>query len=705
MQDPTESRKELILELLQQEKGKPCKWKELAAFLQVPKEERMAFRLLLEELQREGKIVLHSNGTYTLPLQNQKVGIFLSTQKGFGFVRIEGEEDVFIAKENSKGAFHGDLVQIVVQENQKRKHADGKVITILQHNQERVVGTFEKNKQFGFVIPDDMRIGTDLFVAKENSKGAMTGHKVVAKIIRYGSKDKKPEAKIIRILGHRDDPGVDILSVIEEKQIPVAFSKEVKNQIKQYKDFVTEEEKQNRLDLRDALTITIDGEDAKDLDDAITLQKQGEHYLLGVHIADVSHYVTEGSALDLAAKERGTSVYLVDRVIPMLPRVLSNGICSLNANEDRLTLSCIMEVNTAGSVVDYRIAETLICVDKRMNYTEVNQILTEKEKTTENSKELIAMLNQMQELSLILRKKREQRGAISFDFAESKIELDQQGVPIAIHPYERNEATKLIESFMLLANETIAQDYFWQEMPFVYRTHEEPDLEKMKELAMFICHFGYTIKLGKEEMHPKELQKLLMRVEQTKEDALICRVVLRSMKRAKYDVVCKGHFGLATQYYCHFTSPIRRYPDLQIHRIIKENLRSGMTEKRRKQYEKKLPKVAAHCSMTERRAEEAERDVEKMKKAEYMKQYIGHQFEGIISGMNRSGIYVTLPNTVEGMVPVSALQDDYYEWIQSTYQMVGERTGKMYQLGQTVTIEVVSVDEYSNQIEFMILSA
>jgi ribonuclease R len=464
---------------------------------------------------------------------------------------------------------------------------------------------------------------------------------------------------------------------------------------------ISEKDLAGRKDIRNLQTVTIDGEDAKDLDDAITLSKEGNLYRLGVHIADVSHYVTENSPLDKEAVKRGTSVYLVDRVIPMLPHKLSNGICSLNAGTDRLALSCFMDIDEKGNVVGHEVAETVLCVDRRMTYTSVKKILEDHDEEERKEYEvLVPMFELMSELADILREKRRKRGSIDFDFPESKIKLDKNGHPIEILPYDRNKATKIIEDFMLIANETIAEDYFWQEIPFVYRSHENPDTEKIQQLGIFINNFGYSIKINQDEIHPKELQKLLLKIDNTPEEALISRLTLRSMKRARYTSSSDGHFGLATKYYCHFTSPIRRYPDLQIHRIIKENLRGGLSEKRYSHYSKILPDIAWQASTTERRADEAEREVDKLKKVEYMSDHIGETFEGVISGITNWGLYVELPNTVEGMVRVSEMQDDYYIYDEEHYAMIGEHTRKTYKLGEKVLVEVMAADKLLRTIEF-----
>ena len=456
-----------------------------------------------------------------------------------------------------------------------------------------------------------------------------------------------------------------------------------------------------RMDLRDWLMVTIDGDDAKDLDDAVSLFTDGENYVLGVHIADVSNYVQEHSALDVEALKRGTSVYLVDRVIPMLPHALSNGICSLNEKQDRLTLSCIMTINKKGEVIDHKIAETVIKTNHRMTYTNVKKILVDNDEALiEKYQDVVPMFKMMEELASILRQRRMKRGSIDFDFPETKVILDENGTPTDIKPYDRNVATKIIEDFMLIANETVAEDMFWQEMPFVYRTHDNPDSEKIHKLSTFINNFGYVIHMGMDEIHPKELQKLLTKIEGTQEEALISRLTLRSMKQARYTTTCTGHFGLATNYYCHFTSPIRRYPDLQIHRIIKENLRGRMNEKRIEHYNSILPEVAKHSSEMERRADEAERETVKLKKVEFMEQHLGEEYEGVISGVMEWGFFVELPNTVEGLVRVTELKDDFYQFYEDSYELVGEVTNRRYKLGQRVNVIVSATDKILRTIDF-----
>ncbi len=703
-----EKRKKAIYDFICSDIYVPMKAKELAIMFQIAKEQRADLIEVLDSLIAEGKIALTKRGKYVKAEVCGVAGIFTSHEKGFGFVKVEGEEDddIFIGIDDVNGAFYGDKVLVAIKsERQGDRKREGVILKVLERGLKEIVGTYQKNKSFGFVIPDNPKITSDIFVPGEKSNGAVNGHKVVVRITDYGGRNHKPEGKVVQILGHKNDPGVDILSIVKGYELPVQFPPEVKEQLKEIPEQVSEKEWDGRLDLRDVQTVTIDGEDAKDLDDAISIRRTQEGYQLGVHIADVTHYVKEYSPLDREALKRGTSVYLVDRVIPMLPHQLSNGICSLNQGVERLALSCIMEIDHKGNVTDHQIAETVICVDKRMDYTSVNRVIQDQSaKNVPGYETFEDMIFLMKELSEIVRERRFQRGAIDFEFPESKIILDENGKPVDIHPYERNAATKLIEDFMLLANETIAEDYYWQEIPFVYRSHEKPELEKVQKLSTFINNFGYSLKLSGDEIHPKEIQKLLDKVSDTKEEPLISRLTLRSMKQAKYTMHSEGHFGLAARYYCHFTSPIRRYPDLQIHRIIKENLHGELNEKRRRHYEKILEKVAEQSSTTERRAEEAERETVKLKKAQYMRKFIGKQYEGIISSITSWGIYVELPNTVEGMVHVTNMLDDYYYYDDQHYEMVGETTGKRYKLGQRVMIRVLDADTVLKTIDFLLLS-
>ncbi len=697
-----EERKKMIYEFICDEFYVPMKLKELAILLQVPKEQRNELKKVMDALEAEGKVRVSAKGKYTKNEEKPLVGTFTAHMRGFGFVTMEGEaDDIFIGEDDINGAFHNDQVEVVIKRSPAGKRKEGKIVRILSHGTTRLVGYFEKSKNFGFVIPDNQKYVKDVFVPLERSKGAVAGHKVVVELTKYGGDNKKPEGKVVEIIGHVNDPGTDIMSIVKSFDLPTAFPEKVLNQAERVAKDVSPADMAGRMDVRDWQMVTIDGEDAKDLDDAITISREGDGYKLGVHIADVTNYVQERSALDREAYERGTSVYLVDRVIPMLPHTLSNGICSLNEGVDRLALSCIMTINSKGVVIDHKIAETVVRVDRRMTYTSVKKILEEKD-AEEISKyeEFVPMFQLMEELAKILRNKRKQRGSIDFDFPETKMVLDAQGHPIDIKPYDRNVATKIIEDFMLLANETVAEDYFWQEIPFVYRTHEVPDEDKIKKLATFIHNFGHSMHIANKEVRPKEIQKLLTKVEGTTEETLISRLALRSMKQAKYTPENTGHFGLAASYYCHFTSPIRRYPDLQIHRIIKDNLRGRMTEERMQHYAGILTEVAKQSSQRERLAEEAERETIKLKKVEYMEEHIGEEFEGVISSVTKWGIYVELPNTIEGLIHVTNMHDDHYNYVEEHYEMVGEHTGKTYKLGETVRVRVIGTDYLQRTIDF-----
>lgn len=646
-------------------------------------------------------------------------GTYLSSARGFGFVRVEGlEEDLYVPVGKSKNAFYGDTVEVQPGPAQARgARQEAEVLRILERGTKTVVGTYQKSGHHGFVTPDNAKIGVDIVIHQEDALQAVDGHKVVAEITDYGAKNKPPQGRITEILGHMDDPGVDILSIIRAFDLPGEFPEDVKEQLKGIDTVqITEPDMDDgrREDLRDLLMVTIDGEDAKDLDDAVSLKKRGSLWELGVHIADVSEYVTEGSALDKEALKRATSVYLVDRVIPMLPHELSNGICSLNQGEDRYALSCLMTVDGKGKVVDHRIVESLIRTDARLSYTGVQRLLQEKDtgeieemlrrqgmRGTKTKTEKIArMLRNMERLAGILHKKRQERGSIDFDFPESKIILDHDGHPVDIYPYEHNDATNLIEDFMLLANETVAEHCSWMEMPFVYRTHGAPDPDKIKQLAEFVRKYHVSFKCANGEVHPKEIQQLLTGIKGTPQEDMLTRMALRSMQQARYTTTCEGHFGLALQYYCHFTSPIRRYPDLQIHRIIKKSLRGELTEKEVGRLKELLPGVAKQSSDMERRATEAERETQKQKKCEYMQERVGESFTGRISGVTGWGLYVELPNTVEGLVHVRNLQDDYYAFDEKQYILVGESTGHTYSLGQTIAVTVEGADLLARTIDF-----
>lgn len=696
-------RKETMQKLIQDPTYVPMKLKELAMLLGVPREQRDELKEVMDALVAEGKVGISKRGKYGKPEAFALVGTYTGNARGFGFVTIEGQDqDIYIPSDKNGGAMHGDQVQLVVEPARSGRRPEGTIVRVLEHVNRTIVGYYQKNKGFGFVIPDNQKIATDIFIPQGKDMGAVTGHKVVVTMTEYGGERKKPEGIITEIIGHVNDPGTDILSIVKAYNIPEEYPPEVMRQVSRMPDEVLPEDMAGRKDIRGWQTVTIDGEDAKDLDDAITLSREDYGYKLGVHIADVSHYVMEGSPLDEEALKRGTSVYLVDRVIPMLPHKLSNGICSLNARTDRLALSCIMEIDPQGRVIGHEVAETVINVDRRMTYTAVDAIVTGRDEAVMKEYEgFVEMFDLMKELADILREKRTQRGSIDFDFPETKIILDEKGKPVEIKPYDRNAATKIIEDFMLMANETVAEDYFWQELPFVYRTHDNPDPEKMKRLGVFINNFGYSIRTQNGEVHPKELQKLLTKIEGTEEEALISRLTLRSMKQAKYMPMCTGHFGLAAKYYTHFTSPIRRYPDLQIHRIIKENLHGRLTEKRIAHYDKILTGVTVQCSATERRAEEAERETVKLKKCEYMAKRIGEVFEGVISGVTNWGFYVELPNTVEGLVHVSELHGDYYIFDEERMELRGETGGEIFKLGQKIAVQVTGTDRLMKTIDFL----
>lgn len=730
-----EERKQMLLTLMKDPTYVPMKLKELAMLLGVPKEQRKDLEEVLNELVASGKVGISKKGKYARSEVFAQTGIFSAHHRGFGFVTIEGRDgDLFVPPDDTGDAMDGDTVQVIIDENGRGGRAEARVLKVLKHANETLIGTFEKNKSFGFVIPDNPRITMDIFIPQGKENGAVSGHKVVVKLDTYATRNKNPEGHVQEILGHINDPGVDILSIVRAYGLPEEFPEDVMEEVSHAPeelsaDYVAEEiGKNGRVDLRDVPMVTIDGEDAKDLDDAVSVSKEtinGETiYHLGVHIADVSHYVKEGTPLDAEAYKRGTSVYLVDRVIPMLPHRLSNGICSLNAGCDRLAMSCLMDIDEKGIIVGHKICESVVRIDRRMTYTAVNAILEakngteepqtdapEKEKSKEKAEfakkcleeyaDFVPMFLLLDETARVLRKKRMARGAVDFDFPECKIILDAKGRPVEIRPYERNAATMLIEDCMLAANETVAEDYYWQQIPFLYRSHEKPDGEKIKRFGILINNFGYSIRLQNGELHPKEMQKLLEKAAGSPEEALLARLALRSMKQAKYTTECMGHFGLAANYYTHFTSPIRRYPDLQIHRIIKENLHGGLTKKKIAHYEKILPEVAIWTSSRERLADEAERETDKAKKVQFMERHIGEEFTGVISGISNYGFYVELPNTVEGMVRLANLDGDYYVFDEEHYELVGERTRKKFKLGQTVKIQVVSVDRYLKTIDFL----
>lgn len=639
--------------------------------------------------------------------KNKKEGIFIGHPKGFGFVEIEGEEeDVFIPADDTGSALHMDRVEILVKKEQKEgKRKEGVVTKILERGMPQVVGTFQYNHNYGFVISDNPRFSKDVFVAQRDAKGVRNNDKVVVKITDYGNRKKSPEGVVVENLGNSRLPGTDILAIVKSCNIPTEFPEKVLRQADRVPDHVLDADREGRMDLTHLLTVTIDGEDAKDLDDAISLSREGDMYHLGVHIADVSNYVQGGSALDREALKRGTSVYLADRVIPMLPTRLSNGICSLNQGEDRLTLSCLMDIDRSGRVISHQIAETVICVDQRMSYTDVKNILEDRdEQAKEKYRELIPTFFLMKELSELLREKRHHRGSIDFEFPESKIILNKAGRAIDVRPYESNVATRIIEDFMLLANETVAQEYCTGDYPFVYRTHENPDPEKVESLLTLLHNQGIPVQKKMARITPKEIQEILEGIAGLPSEAQISRLTLRTMKQAKYTTECSGHFGLAARYYCHFTSPIRRYPDLQIHRIIRDNLRGRLQrEGKTEHYREILEEVASQSSICERRAQEAERESDRLKKAEYMSYHLGEEFDGIISGVTGFGLYVELANTVEGLVHVSTLRDDYYIYDEENFELRGESGHRVYRLGQKVRIRVADADTVTKTVDFVLV--
>lgn len=706
MGEKTNLVKEKIYDFICDDMYKPMRLKDIRFLLQVSDSDKKRVETALNELINEGKITITPKGKYKKLDNNLKVGTFIGNKKGFGFVRVDGEkDDYFIPAKYSLDAFHNDRVVIKPEEAAKSgRRSEAKVVQVLERGLSVVVGTFEKQDGFGFVIPDNQKVSDDIFVSKKDSMGAMTGHKVVCRIINYGKSGKSPEGEIVEILGHVNDPATDILSVVRAYDIPMEYPEKVMDSLNDIPDEVSPEQLEGRTDFRDWDTVTIDGEDAKDLDDAITISYKDGIYTLGVHIADVTNYVIEKSPLDKEALKRGTSCYLVDSVIPMIPHKLSNGICSLNAGVDRLTLSCVMDIDKKGKMINHYICEGVIRVNERMTYTNVAKILDRSDdEVLKRYESLIPMFDTMKELADIIRANRVKRGSIDFDVPETKIIVDENHKPVEIKPYDRNPATKIIEDFMLMANETVAEDYFWQELPFEYRTHESPDPEKIEHLIFFMNNFGLFTRPSKDEIHPKELQKILLKIEGEPYEALISKMMLRSMKQARYSTECSGHFGLSCKYYCHFTSPIRRYPDLQIHRIIKENLRGELNDKRIKHYQKILPGVADDNSLKERRAEEAEREVIKLKEIEYMSEHIGEEFDGVVSGVTSNYIFVELENTVEGAVSVAYMYDDCYYFAEEEYAMIGENSGKRYQLGDKVRIKVLNCDKIKKNIDFSII--
>ena len=700
--------REMIIEFMEEKKYKPMLKEELAVQFDIERRDLGSFYNILEGLEKEGLIIKAKNDKYGLIDNDYLVaGILEGNERGFGFVipNDKTRGDVFIPAENMNGAMHGDrVIANITRRQEVDRREEGEIIRILERSNKTIVGTFEDNRNFGFVVPDNHKIGYDIFIPKAHTKGAKTNQKVVVELITWPEPRRNPEGKVIEVLGYLDEKGTDILSIIRQFNLPEEFPNKVQEVAKNIEQEVDPEEAKSRVDLRHINTFTIDGIDAKDIDDAVSIEKKDNgNYYLGVHIADVSHYVRERSALDKEALQRGNSVYLIDRVIPMLPRELSNGICSLNPNVDRLTLSVFMEIDKKGKVVDHEIVEGLINSKQRLVYDDVSDYLENDDEEAKKKLSKVADdLKLMEELCHILYEKRERRGSIDFDFPEAKIILDERGIPVEIRKEDRRIANRLIEEFMLVCNETVAERFFWSQIPFLYRIHEEPSLEKIAAFSKLIHNFGYTLK-GQNEIHPKELQLLTKEIRDKKEETLISTLMLRSLKKAIYSSEPGIHFGLAAQYYSHFTAPIRRYPDLVIHRIIKAYLNGKLNHQLQEKLEVKLPEIAEHTSMTERRAEEAEREVEDMKKAQYMTRHIGDEFEGIISSLTNFGMFVQLENTVEGLVHFNNMLDDYYHFDEEKYYIIGERTNKIYRLGDIVKIRVMDADVARRNIDFELL--
>ena len=695
-----------VLNLIKDRDYAPMKAKEIAMIMHVPKNEYNALLRILGKLEMEMKIQKNRKNQYRPVDTVYYDGIYRKNQKGFGFVKIEDQEDeIYIAKENSKNALNGDRVLIeIIEEKNKVKKAEGKVVKILKHEKDTIVGRFENNKNFGFVVPDDKNFGTDIFISKKNFGKARNNHKVLVKIIKYPEKGKKAEGKIIEVLGNVNEAGVDMLSLIKEHNLPSTFPEPVVEEAKKCGNQIDENDIARRRDLRQDMIFTIDGEDAKDLDDAVKVSKlENGNYKLDVHIADVSYYVRPNNLLDQEALLRGTSIYMLGRVIPMLPRELSNGICSLNAGEDRFTLSCSMEIDTKGNVVSSEIYKGIINVTERMTYTNVQKILDYSDEEIVNRyKPYISEFKLMEELAIILKNKRLEQGYLNLDIPESKIELDMDGRVTNIKKYETTFANEIIEQFMLTANETIAEKFFWLDAPFIYRVHEKPDYEKVQELNKFLFNFGLRIKANKDNIYPKEFAKILEEVKGKEEEKVVSNLVLRTLKVARYEATNEGHFGIASKYYCHFTSPIRRYPDLFIHRIISKYLENNydVEESFVEEYKKQAEERAKQSSERENIATKVERESEDIKKAEYMEGRIGEEYEGIISSVTSFGIFVELENTVEGLIRFDDLGDEYFIYDEERKMLIGEHTKTTYKIGDKINIRIKDASKLMRTVDF-----
>ena len=695
-----------ILDLMSDDDYVPMKAKEIAMIMRVPKNEYHNFLEVIGKLELELKIEKNRKNRYKLSDKTYYEGYYRKNQKGFGFVRIEDREDeIYVSKENSLNALNGDhvLIEIIDEEN-KIKSAEGKVVRILKHEKDTFVGTFQYNKNFGFVIPDDKNFGTDIFISKKNFGKARNNHKVLVKIIKYPEKGKKAEGKIIEVLGNVNEAGVDMLSIIKEHSLPARFPEKVVEEAKKCGDKVSEKDIKNRRDFRSENIFTIDGEDAKDLDDAVRVEKlENGNYKLEVHIADVSNYVKENSLLDSEALIRGTSIYMLGRVIPMLPRELSNGICSLNQGEDRLTLSCIMEIDNKGNVISSNVCKGVICVTKRMSYKDVQKILDGNDKEIlEKYRAYIEDFKLMEELAHILKQRRLENGYLNLDLPETKIELDIDGRVVNIEKYETTFANEIIEHFMLTANETIAEKFYWLQAPFIYRIHEEPDLEKVKELNKFLFNYGLKIKASKDNIYPKEFAKILDEIKGKEEERVISTLILRTLKLAKYDYENKGHFGIASKFYCHFTSPIRRYPDLFIHRVISKYLENNyvLDDEEYNLLEKQAEDRSVKSSEREKIATEVEREALKMKMAEYMEERIGEEYDAIISSITSFGVFAELENTIEGLIRFENLGDEYFIYDEERKIIIGEITNKTYKIGDKIRIRVIRASKELKEIDF-----
>ena len=698
--------KDRILEFMTKKAYKPLTREELIAAFEVRDIEEKEFSKLLAAMEAKGEIIRTRWDRYGVPQRmNLVVGRVQGNAKGFAFVipDSEGQEDVYIAPADTNGAMHNDQVVVRLLGKSGGAKAEGEVIRILQRYNTTVVGTFDKGKKFSFVIPDENRINYDILVNKEDYSGAVNNEKVVVEITRWPEGRKNPDGRIIQRLGKKDAPGTDILSIIYKHGLPLEFPEAALKEAKASPEYVRPGDVKGRTDFRVLDIVTIDGAEARDLDDAINVIKTDTGYRLGVHIADVTYYVRPGSALDKEAENRGTSVYLVDRVIPMLPEQLSNGICSLNPKQDRLTTSLVMDIDGSGEVTDYKLSKGVIRTKARMTYDEVYRILREDDPNLlERYSDLVPQFRLMEELAEILRRNRDKRGSIDFDFPETEVELDAQGKTVAITPRARTIADGIIEEFMLVANETVARHFAFLEKPFVYRIHEKPAADKIKELNDFLHNFGYHIKGSPEDIHPKALQQMLQKAKAERYHRLVSTVTLRSLRQARYSEQNAGHFGLAAKYYTHFTAPIRRYPDLLVHRFITYWLGEPAPKAWNAQL-KDLKELAAHCSRRERGAEEADRESVDLKKVEYMEAHLGETFSGIISGVTAFGLFVELENSVEGLVHISNMLDDYYHYNEKLYSLVGERRKQVYRLADPVIVKLIKVNKEARTLDFLLV--